>query len=86
MRIHIKQNNGKKIDIFIPNFLLNTAINIFNATVFFGRPLLDKEFKEALDCIDLRALKRCFKELRKYKGLQLASIKSQNGEEVEIIV
>ncbi|CDF59217.1 hypothetical protein [Thermobrachium celere] len=86
MRIYIKQNNGKKIDIFIPNFLLNTAINIFNATIFFGKPWLHKEFKETIDCIDLRALKKCFKELRKYKGLKLVSVRSQNGEEVEIIV
>lgn len=86
MRIYIKENNGKIIKIKVPAFLLGTAINILHAVVFIGKPWLDKEFKEALDCIDLKALKRCFKELIKYKGLQLLYVKSQNGEEVEIVV
>lgn len=86
MRIYIKENNGKIIKIKIPSFLLGTAINILNVVVFIGKPWINKEFKETLDCIDLKALKKCFKELIKYKGLQLLYVKSQNGEEVEIVV
>lgn len=86
MKIYIKENTGRKFSIFIPSFLIVGTISLANLALFIGKPWIKDEYKHYMDCIDLTELKKSFNELKDYKGLKLVSVKSQNGEEVEIII
>lgn len=86
MRIYIKENTGKKFSIFIPSFLVGGTISLANFALLIGKPWIKDEFKQYVECVDLNALKKSFNELKSYKGLKLVSVKSSDGEEVEITI
>ncbi|EYE89407.1 hypothetical protein Q428_02625 [Fervidicella metallireducens AeB] len=49
-----------------------------------AKPWVDKEKKQYLECVDFRLLRKSIKELSKYKGVTLVSVKSSEGDDIEI--
>ena len=86
MKIYLKDNKGKVIRILAPLSLVGGCLRIANFIMPRVRKYIPEDSRDYVDCIDLNELADGLKYLRKYKGLKLVSVKSSNGEEVEITV
>lgn len=84
MKICVRTSEDKNINIAIPTFLLGSLLGMLNLGVCVAKPWIDEEKRQYLECVDFRLLKKSIKELSKYKGLTLLSVKSSDGDDIEI--
>ena len=86
MRIYIREKKGRKFFIPMPLSIAGAACKIANFTLKRVDKHIDVQTKEILDCIDFNELAKSLKHLKGYKGLKMLEVKSQEGDEVTIIL
>lgn len=86
MRIIIKTNDGKRIKIPLPMWLIRFGLS--KPFIRFVSKRIKGKWKgkgeKYLTNIDFHALSKELKVLKKYKGLKILDVKSSTGELVEI--
>ena len=84
MKLNIVYDNGKKINIPIPNWLVKIGINKSIQKAYSSQ----KKTKEsnALSNFDLSIIADNLDELSKYKGLVVVHAIEKDGNEVKLIV
>lgn len=83
LKIYLKTENGRRIFIPAPIWLLKTAMGMGLATQIAGRHLSGEQLA-MLESIDFRKMKDAFDVLKRYKGLTMVDIKAKDGTEVRI--
>ncbi|MBW9154128.1 hypothetical protein [Clostridium estertheticum] len=86
MRIYIREKTGRKFFIPVPLGIAGAACKIADFVCKRVDKHIDAQTKEILDCIDFNELAKGLKYLKGYKGLKLVEVKSQEGNEVTIIL
>lgn len=92
MKIIIREANRKGITIPIPMFCITGMINGISLAEKFARKsskesLEGKNIAETLKCIDKKALKKGFRQLKKScKGMTILEVEEKNGDYVKIIM
>ncbi|MBD7963078.1 hypothetical protein [Fictibacillus norfolkensis] len=88
LHVNVKTNETK-FSIPVPYVLLNIGISILTSKLLirhankWSKPHLDKKnINFSFPSIDRSELKHIIKELKKYKGLELVNVRSQDGTEV----
>jgi hypothetical protein len=88
LHVHVKTKETK-FSIPVPYVLLNIGISILTSKMLirhankWSKPHLDKKnINFSFPSIDRSELKHIIKELKKYKGLELVNVRSQDGTEV----
>ncbi|MCB2307572.1 hypothetical protein LGL08_16180 [Clostridium estertheticum] len=86
MRIYIREKTGRKFFIPVPLSIAGAACKIADFVCKRVDKHIDAQTKEILDCIDFNELAKSLRYLKGYKGLKLVEVKSQEGDEVTIIL
>lgn len=86
MRIYIREKTGRKFFIPVPLSIAGAACKIADFVLKRVDKHIDAQTKEILDCIDFDELARSLKCFKGYKGLKMVEVKSQEGDEVTIIL
>ena len=86
MRIYIREKAGRKFFITVPLSIAGAACKIADFVFKRVDKHIDVQTKEILACIDFNELAKGLKHLKGYKGLKIVEIKSQEGDEVTIIL
>ncbi|MBU3201392.1 hypothetical protein LL037_04935 [Clostridium estertheticum] len=86
MRIYIREKKGRKFFIPVPLSIAGAACKIADFVFKRINKHIDAQTKEILECIDFNELAKSLKYLKSYKGLKLVEVKSQEGNEVTIIL
>lgn len=86
MRIYIREKTGRNFFIPVPLSIAGAACTIADFVFKTVDNHIDTQTKEILDCIDFHELARNLKHLKGYKGLKMVEVKSQEGDEITIIL
>ena len=82
MRIYIKTEEGRKIRIPVPMWLVRLATRIPIERI--ARKYMKEEDAKYLDLIDWKEMRSLISSLSEYKGLNLVDVKANDGTEVLI--
>ncbi len=85
MRIVVKSKDTN-LNIPIPMFFVTTAIKSGKLVSLLDNKNIDDRTKKILNSIDFSLIARNFKDLKKYKGLNLVEVRSKDGNEVYITI
>lgn len=85
MRIVVKSKDTN-FNIPVPMFFVTTAIKSGKIVGLLDNKNIDDRTKKILNSIDFSLIARNFKDLKKYKGLNLVEVKSKDGNEVYITI
>lgn len=84
MKIYIKTDEGIRFHIPLPMWMIKMGLS--NTTIKIAAKNLKPDEKKHLEQINFRAIAKNIGELKKYKGLKIVDIKTNDGTEVKITV
>ena len=86
MMIYLRNENGRKLVIPAPIWLVKTALSLGGVGMRIAEKHMSEESKFYLQDIDFRELKKGMNVLKAYKGLHLVDIKAKDGTTVKIVI
>ncbi len=86
MKIYLTLENGKKMFIPAPIWLVKTGLGMGKCSIKIAGKHMTEEQREIVRTIDFDELKKGFDVLKNYKGLTMVDVKSKDGTAVKIVV